>query len=186
MTVTATPPGAVFGILPTTQTDASGAFRLAGLLPGRTRVDAFNERAFYSERAHLCDGHGGDMVELPAGGEIQGVVLTVRPGGRLHVEAKDAAGVEVDHLNVLLECDGVPSRYIYGGTVLNYWVVPPEPIRLCVSAKGYEATWYGGNGTFSRSVPIALKPREVFTAAMALRPLSAGAADSSCYADPRR
>ncbi len=51
ITVTATPPGAVFGVVPTTQTDASGAFALAGLLPpGDTRIDAFKESAFLFQK----------------------------------------------------------------------------------------------------------------------------------------
>ncbi len=104
----------------------------------------------------------------------------------MHVEARDPAGVPIDHVNARLECDGAPSRYMEGGTVDDNWLVPPVPIRLCISAKGFEATWYGGNGTFSQSVPIMLKPREVLTTSVALRPLSRDTADASCYADPRR
>jgi len=82
VTVQATPPGPIAGILPHTQTDAEGRFAFAGLQSGHTYVHAFKEEAFYPNTLfNFWDGEGMAEVELPVGKEVSGVVVTLKPAG---------------------------------------------------------------------------------------------------------
>ena len=188
VTVNARPPGGLGAILPHTQTDAEGRFALAGLLPGHTYVSAFDEKAFYPDAAsNFWDGQGVAEIDLPVGGEVSGIMLTLKPVGRLEVKAENAASrAGIDQIAIRLERDGAPNRWIAGTKRGDWWLVPTGPIRLCVSAEGFEATWYGGDGSFQRSVPITLTPRQVFTATVSLRPLTRPAADSTCFSGRSR
>jgi hypothetical protein len=183
ITVTATPPGPILTMLPRTQTDANGRFALAGLLSGRTYVHAFDEQAFYPDTAsNFWDEQGVAEVELPAAREVSGIVVTLKPVGRLEVKARDAdSGAAIDHIAVKLERDGEPNRWISGSRMGDWWLVPTAAVRLCVSAKGFMAAWYGGDGSFARSTPITLAPRQVFVATASLRSLPTGVAEATCF-----
>ena len=183
VTVQATPPGPIFGILPHTQTDAEGQFAFAGLLPGHTYVNALNEEAFYPDASsNFWDREGAAEVELPVAKEVSGVVLTLKPVSRLEVKARNAeTGADIDQIYIRLERDGAPNRSIGGGRLGNWWLAPTAPIRLCVSAKGFEANWYGGDGSFSRSTPITLMPRQAFTAIVSLRPIALPTSVTNCF-----
>jgi hypothetical protein len=184
VTVQATPPGPLAARLPHTQTDVEGRFALAGLLPGHTYVNAFDEEAFYPNATlNFWDQQGAAEIELPVGQEVSGIILTVRPVGRLEVKARNAAsGADVDQITIRLERDGAPNRWLEGSKQGNWWLVPTVPVRLCVSANGFEPTWYGGNGSFPGSMPITVTPRQIFTATVSLQPLARGAArDTTCF-----
>jgi hypothetical protein len=170
------------GMLPWTQTDAKGRFALAGPFPGHVHVNAFNEKAFYpNASSNLWDGQGVAEVELPVGGEVSDIVLKLSPVGRLQVKAKNAVtGAVIDSLGVSLERDGAPNRGTGGGTWDDSWLVPTVPIRFCVTKEGFQAAWYGGDGSFEKSLPITVAPRRVFTAMVPLWPLNSAAANSTC------
>jgi hypothetical protein len=182
VTVQATPPGPIGAMLPHTETDAEGRFALAGLLPGHTYVNAFDEKAFYPNAgSNFWDGQGVAEVELPVGGEVSGIVLKLTPVGRLEVKARNAVtGAVIDSLGVHLERDGSPNRWMGGGMADDLWLVPTAPIRLCVTKEGFQAAWYGGDGSFQGSVPITVAPRQVFTVIVLLRPLTGSAGDATC------
>jgi len=171
------------GMLPWTQTDAKGRFALTGILPGHIYVNAFNEKAFYpNANSIFWDGRGVAEVELPVGGEVSGIVLKLSPVGRLQVKAKNAVtGAVIDSLGVSLERDGAPNRSMGGGTLDDSWLVPTVPIRFCVTKEGFQAAWYGGDGSFEKSLPITVAPRRVVTATVPLWPLNSTAANSTCY-----
>ncbi len=172
--VTATPPGPMAAILPNTRTDSQGHFELAGLRPGRTWVEASKEDAFYPiVRSNLWDGQGSVRVEVPAGGEISGIQLTVKPVGRLEVRAINAdTGSAIDLIDVRLKRDGAPNRWEEGGKLGNWWLVPIAPIRLRVWANGFQPAWYGASdGSMEKSVPITLTPRQILVVQVPLRPL---------------
>ena len=158
------------GQLPWTLTDAKGRFALTGILPGHIYVNAFNEKAFYpNANSIFWDGQGVAEVELPVGGEVSGIVLKLTPVGRLQVKAKNAAtGAVIDSLCVSLERDGASNRGMGGGTVDDSWLVPTVPIRFCVTKEGFQAAWYGGDGSFERSLPSTVAPRRVVTATVPL------------------
>ena len=64
VTVRATPPGAIAGILPNTRTDTRGRFALAGLLTGHTYLSASKEEAFYPDTwGNFWDAQGSAEVE---------------------------------------------------------------------------------------------------------------------------
>jgi hypothetical protein len=169
-------------MLPWTQTDAKGRFALAGPFPGHVYVNAFNEKAFYpNASSNLWDGQGVAEVELPVGGEVSDIVLKLSPVGRLQVKAKNAVtGAVIDSLGVSLERDGAPNRGTGGGTWDDSWLVPTVPIRFCVTKEGFQAAWYGGDGSFEKSLPITVAPRRVVTATVPLWPLNRAAEDSTC------
>jgi hypothetical protein len=183
ITVQASPPGSVFGVLPHTQTDVNGRFALVGLPPGHTYVNAFDEEAFYpNARSNFWDGEGAAEVELPSGGEASGIVLTLKPVGRLDVKATTTdSGTAVDHIGIRLEREGEPTRWISGSAMGNWWLIPTAAVRLCVQAKGFVPTWYAWDGSFVRSKPITVKPRETLTAVVWLRPVPKGAAQTTCF-----
>ena len=57
-------------------------------------------------------------MELPSGGEVSGIVLTLKPVGRLEVKATTTdSGIAVDHIAVRLERDGEPTRWISGSSM---------------------------------------------------------------------
>jgi hypothetical protein len=172
-TVSAWPPGPLGAIVPHTLTDAKGTFALAGLLPGRTFVSAANEEAFYpSAVLGLWDEQGSAEVYVPAGGAVSGILLALKPAGRLQVEARNGlTGEVIDAISVRLERDGAPEKWMAGSKAGNWWLVPTAPIRLCVDAQGYRPAWY--------REPLTLSPRQVFTAVVALYPAS-GPAPESC------
>ena len=59
-------------------------------------------------------------VELPSGGEASGIVLTLKPVGRLEVRATTTdRGTAVDNIAVRLERDGEPTREISGRATLG-------------------------------------------------------------------
>ena len=182
VTVKATPPGPIGAVLPHTQTDAKGRFALDGLLPGHTYVNAFNEEHFYADASsNFWDGQGAAEVELPVGGEVSGIVLKLTPAGRLHVAAKSATDQAViGQIGVRLERDGAPSRWMTSSKLGNWWLVPTAPILLCVEAEGFQAAWYGRDGSFDHSVPITLTPNRVFRAMVSLRPLNSATTDATC------
>ena len=182
ITVQASPPGPIFGVLPKTQTDGSGRFVLVGLPPGHTYVNAFDEEAFYPNAAsNFWDGEGAAEVELRSGGEVSGIVLTLKPVGRLEVKATTTdRGTAVDHIAVRLEREGEPTRWISGSSMGNSWLIPTAAVRLCVQAEGFFPTWYGSDGSFVRSKPITGKPREILTAVVWLTPVPKGAAQTTC------
>ena len=171
------------GQLPWTQTDAKGRFALTGIPPGHTYVNAFNEKAFYpNASSNFWDGQGAAEVELPVGGEVSGIVLKLSSVGRLQVKAKNAVtGAGIDSLGVSLERDGASNRWMGGGTVDDSWLVPTVPVRFCVKKEGFQAAWYGGDGSFEKSLPITVAPRRVVTAMVPLWPLNRAAEDSTCY-----
>ena len=181
--VQASPPGPVIGVLPHTQTDVSGRFALVGLLPGHTYVNAFDEEAFYPNAAsNFWDGEGALEVELPSGGEVSGIVLTLKPVGKLEVRATTTHSVTpIDHIAVRLERDGEPTRWISGSKMGNSWLIPTAAVRLCVQAEGFFPTWYGWDGSFVRSKPITVKPREILTAVVWLTPVPKGTAQATCF-----
>ena len=183
ITVTAMPPVAIGAKLPRTQTDANGRFALAGLIPGHTYVQAFDEKAFYPDAAsNFWDGQGVAEIELASGREVSGVLLTLKPAGRLEVKARDAdSGAEIDQIVVRVERDGEPNRWISGSKMGDWWLVPTAAVRLCVQAKGFMAVWYGWNGSYARSTPITLAPRQIFVATVSLVSLPAGAAEATCF-----
>jgi len=170
------------GMLPSTHTDAKGHFALVGLLPGHTYVNAYNEPAFYPDASsNFFDEDGMAWVELPTGGEISDIVLKLKPAARLHVKARNAVTqAPIGQIVVSLERDSERNRSMGGGKLGDLWLVPTAPIRLCVTAESFQAAWYGGDGTFQRSVPITLAARQVFTAMVSLRPLKRAAAESTC------
>jgi hypothetical protein len=172
----------VIGVLPHTQTDVSGRFALVGLLPGHTYVNAFDEEAFYPKAAsNFWDGEGAAEVELPSGEEVSGIVLTLKPVGRLEVKAITTdSGIAVDHISVRLERDGEPTRWISASSMGNSWLIPTAAVRLCVQAEGFFPSWYGSDGSFVRSKPITGKPREILTAVVWLTPVPQGAAPTTC------
>ena len=182
ITVTATPPGPLGAVLPRTQTDANGRFALVELLPGHTYVQAFDEEAFYPDTSfNFWDGQGVAEIELASGREISGLVLILKPAGRLEVKARDAAsGAAIEQIAVRLERDGEPNRWISGSKMGDWWLVPTPAVRLCVEAKGFMAAWYGRDGSFARSRPIMLAPRQVFVATVSLVSLSTGVAEATC------
>jgi hypothetical protein len=145
--IQASPPGPVFGVLPHTQTDVSGRFALVGLLPGHTYVNAFDEEAFYPKAAsNFWDGEGAAEVELPSGGEVSGIVLTLKPVGRLEVNATTTdSGIAVDHIAVRLERDGEPTRWISGSSMGNSWLIPTAAVRLWRPGGGFlsHMVWFG-------------------------------------------
>jgi hypothetical protein len=174
MVVTATPPGPIAAILPNTRTDSQGHFALAGLVPGHTGVMAGNEGAFYPQaRSNFWDGQGAAQVEVPIGGEISGIQLTVRPVGRLEVRAINTdTGLAIDLIDVRIERDGAPDRWMEGGTLGNWWLVPTAPIRFRVRANGFQPAWYGASdGSMEKSVPITLTPRQILVVQVPLHPL---------------
>jgi hypothetical protein len=145
-------------------------------------VNAFEEKAFYpNASSNFWDDEGGAEVELPDEGEVSDVVLTLKPVGGLKVKAKNTAnGAAIAGIGVRLERDGTPNRWIQGGRWDDSWLVPTAPIRLCVDAAGFQPAWYGGDGSFERSVPITLSPRQAFTAVVSLRPLNRVAGHMLC------
>jgi hypothetical protein len=167
-------------------------------MEGLVSVVASNEDAFYPEPfSNIWDGRRSALVEVPSGGQATGIVLVLEPAGRLEVIAKNAAtGDVIDRINVHIERDGEPSRSMggmrgswssVGGRLeankpANWWMVPTEPIRVCVTAEGFESAWYGADGSFGRSVPLKLSPHQIFTATVSLRPLDGAPrdADGSC------
>ncbi len=172
--VRATPPGPIAGILPNTRTDSQGHFELAGLIPGHTWVEASKEDAFYpGVISNLFDGQGSVKVEVPVGGEISGIQLTVKPVGRLEVRAINAdTGDAIDLIGVRLERNGAPNRGEGGGKLGNWWLVPIAPIRLRVEANGFEPAWYGASdGSMEKSVPITVSPRQILVVQVSLHPL---------------
>ena len=166
--------------MPHTETDDRGRFALAGLLPGHTYVSAFNEEAFYPNADFgPWDRQGIAELELPVGGEVSNIVLSLKPVGRLEIRARDAAtGALIEHPAVIWEVAGAPNRVFGGSRMDNWWLAPTSPVHVCVTAKGYQAAYYGGNGSFEDSVPITLKPRQVFIATLLLQPV-VGA--STCF-----
>ena len=167
--------GTLATVLPHTRTDANGRFALAGLLAGRTYVNAYDEQAFYPDASsNFWDGQGGAEIELPVGGEVSDIVLRLTPVGRLEIKARNAVtGEIIGQTGARLERDGAPNRCMSGGRQGNWWLVPTAPIRLLVMAgAGFQPAWYGGDGSFEKSVPITLARRQVFTARVSLRPRS--------------
>jgi hypothetical protein len=154
-----------------------------GLLPGHTYVNAFDEEAFYPDAtSNFWEGEGVAEVELPSGGEVSGILLTLKPVGRLEVKATAAdRGTAVDHIAVRLEREGEPTRSISASSVGNSWLIPTAAVRLCVDAEGFFPTWYGSDGSSARSKPITVKPREIFTAVVWLTPMPKGAAQATCF-----
>jgi hypothetical protein len=183
ITVQATPPRPIGAILPHTRTDMSGRFVLAGLLPGHTYVNAFDEEAFYPNAiSNFWDGEGAAEVELPSGGEVSGIVLTLKPVGRLEVKAATGdSDTAVGHIAVRLERDGDSTRWISGSKTGNSWLIPTAAVRLCVQAEGFFPTWYGGDGSFVRSKRITVKPREIFAAVVWLTPVPKPAVQPTCF-----
>ncbi len=172
--VTATPPGPIAGILPNTRTDSQGHFELAGLIPGHTWVGASKEDVFYPNvRSNLWDDQGSIKVEVPVGGEISGIQLTVKPAGRLEVRAINAdTGSAIDLVNMRIERFDASNRSEEGGRLGNWWLVPTSPIRLRVGANGFQPAWYGASdGSMEKSVPITLSPRQILVVQVSLRPL---------------
>jgi len=170
--VTATPPGPIAARLPNTVTDAEGHFALAGLLPGKTYVQASKEEDFYPDALFgLWDPQGTAVVEVPLGGEVAGIVLQVRPCASLEIKAADAiTGDTIQHLTVRLERDGEPNRWVSGSAKNNVWLVPTAPIRVMVSARGYQSAWYGEDGPTGQAEPIVLAPRQQFIITVLLHP----------------
>ena len=183
ITVQASTPGPIIGVLPRTQTDVTGRFVLGGLVPGHTYLNAFDEEAFYPNAAsNFWNGEGAAEVESPSGGEVSGIVLALKPVGRLEVIARTTdTGTAVDHVAVRLERYGEPTRWISGSKMGNSWLIPTAAVRLCVEAKGFFPTWYGWDGSFMRSKPITVKPREILTAEVWLTPVPKGAAQATCF-----
>jgi hypothetical protein len=183
ITVQASPRGPIAAVLPHTQTDVNGRFVLVGLLPGHTYVNAFDEEAFYPNAAsNFWDGQGAAEVELPSGGEVSGIVLTLKAVGKLTVRATTAdGGIPIDHIAVRLERDDEPTRWISGSKMGNSWLIPTAAVRLCVQAEGFFPTWYGWDGSFMRSKPITVKPHEILTAVVWLTPVPKRAAQATCF-----
>ena len=172
--VKATPPGPIAGILPNTRTDSQGHFELAGLIAGQTWVAASKEDAFYPiVRSNLFDGQGSTKVEVPVGGEISGIQLTVKPAGRLEVRAINAdTGDAIDVIDMRIERFDASNRREEGGRLGNWWLVPTAPIRLRVGANGFQPAWYGASdGSMDKSVPITLSARQILVVEVSLHPL---------------
>jgi len=54
-------------------------------------------------------------IDLPVGGEVSGIMFTLKPVGRLEVKAKNAASrAGIDQIAIRLERDGAPNRWIAG------------------------------------------------------------------------
>jgi len=172
--VTATPPGPIAGILPNAQTDSQGHFELAGLRSGHTWVEASKEDAFYPiVRSNLFDSQGSVKVEVPVGGEISGIQLTVKPVGRLEVRAINAdSGDAIDLIDMRIERFDASNRREEGGKLGNWWLVPTSPIRLRVEANGFQPAWYGASdGSMEKSVPLTLSARQILVVQVSLHPL---------------
>lgn len=170
--VTARPPGAFAGKLPNTETDGEGHFVLAGLAPGQTYVQASKEEDFYPDaQSYFWDRQGAAEVKVPVEAEVSGILLQVRPCARLEINAVDATtGAAIQVFTVRLERDGAPDRSVSGATWNNLWLVPTAPIRVMVSANGYQSAWYGEDGPTRQVVPIVLAPRQNFSITVWLRP----------------
>ena len=132
ITVQAQPPGPLSAMLPHMQTDRDGRFALAGLLPGYTYVNAFDEERFYPDAGfNFWDGEAVAEVELPVAGELSGIVLTLKPVGRLQIIARNAAdGASIDDIGTSLERDGEPNRSMGGGSMGNWWLaISAQPLE---------------------------------------------------------
>ncbi|HLN04204.1 MAG TPA: carboxypeptidase-like regulatory domain-containing protein [Bryobacteraceae bacterium] len=162
----------IMGKVPHALTDSQGRFALAGLLPGRTSVDASKEEDFYPDRLlGLWDSQTSSEIEVPSGGEVSGIVLKISPAGRLEVKARNAVtGADIDAITIRLERDGPPDRWIEGSRLGNQWLVPAAPIRLRVQTKGFQPAWYGGDGSLEQAMPITVSPRQVMMVVVFLVP----------------
>jgi len=165
--------GLHFGFVPQTQTDASGYFFVAGVYPGRTLVNAFDEENFYPDALPaLWDREGVVEVDVLPGQEVTGVLLALKPGGgRLIVNAVNAeTGASIRNISALIERAGEPDRWIDANRAGNWWLVPTSPVRICISAEGFRPSWYGRDGSFAQSIPIRVSVRDVFVAKFLLQP----------------
>jgi hypothetical protein len=185
--VQAAPDSPTGAILPHTLTDEHGRFKLVGLLPGRTSLNAqsedpFDESSFYPNTlANFWDHYGVGEVDLPEGGDVAGIVLRIKPAARLVVKARNAAtGAEIGDVGVWMVRVGDPSAWQSGTSRGNSWLVPTAPIRLCIAAHGFQPAWYGGDGSPQQSQEITLAPRQSFVASISLRPLDSSAVYSGC------
>lgn len=169
-TVRATPLGVILVYaLPNTRTDASGRFSLTGLRPGRTYLHAAKEDAFYPE-AVWSGGAGSAEVDIPAGGEISGILLKVAPAARLEAKATDAdTGAAIHSVGFYIERVGEPTPWMGGGHAGGWMLVPTEPIRVRFDANGYKPAWYSEGNSGGQPSPLRLAPRQVLTIAIQLR-----------------
>jgi hypothetical protein len=182
ITVQATPPGPIVAVLPHTQTDASGRFVLVGLLPGHIYLNAFDEEAFYPDaKSNFWEKEGVAEVDLPPGGEVPGILLALKPVGRLDVAASRGSGTSVGDIAVRLERDGEPTRWISGKKLSSSWLIPTAAVRLCAWAEGFFPSWFGWDGSFAWSKPIRVKPRETFAVVVWLTPMPKRAAQATCF-----
>ncbi|HEY1218073.1 MAG: carboxypeptidase-like regulatory domain-containing protein [Bryobacteraceae bacterium] len=173
-TVRATPTGVILAtIVPNTRTDAKGRFALAGLLPVHTYLHAGKEDAFYPNTSYPVwnAGAGSAEVDVPEGGEISGILLKVAPAARVEVKATDAGtGAAIHSVGFHIERDGSPERWMDGGHIGDWTLVPTEPIRLRVDARGYEPAWYSEGNAGGQASPLRLAARQVLTIAIQLSP----------------
>jgi protocatechuate 3,4-dioxygenase beta subunit len=126
-----------------TTTGSGGEYRLEGLWPVRTRVEA-SAPTFMPGRWQTRDEHGylREQVALTAGRTIEGIDIALRGGGvRVEGVVRDIAGGEIEGALVL--ADG--RRSIQRGTAVaetdetghfELWVAPGS-LRITAMAEGY-------------------------------------------------
>ena len=110
------------GILPQHANGFARFSELAGLIPGHT-CEASKEDAFYpGVISNLFDGQGSVKVEVPVGGEISGIQLTVKPAGRLEVGGERRHRGRDRSVNMRIERFDASNRWEEGGKLGNWWL----------------------------------------------------------------
>ena len=152
ITVRATPHVPMAAAAPHTKTDAQGRFAFSGLIPVETSVQAFEEQSFYPDTDpfwKFWDGEGSAEMTVPPGAEAS-VGITLRPAGRLDVDARDVnTGQAIEQISIhLVRVDSQARMMAFADLLRNWRLIPSAPVRLCVEAHGYHAAWYGPDGAF--------------------------------------
>jgi hypothetical protein len=165
------------GTLPRTTTDQQGNFFLDGVPPGTHMIYASKETEGYPSPYLAFFGVGNTATpKVTVENKQVTEKVEVRLGPKaasLGGEIKDADTHQpVDSAEIILSREDNPENYFSFGPSQDgkfQRLIPPAPLRMKVSAPGYEDWYYGKDGSKGESGVIKVEPNTSKDVEIALR-----------------
>lgn len=172
------------GALPLAYTDEQGNFFLDGVTPGTHVIFASKEEAGYPSTYlafFIVDPDAILKVNVNNKQVTESVLVRLGPkAGRLIAHVVDAETTRpVEEAEVIFYREEKPADYFSFG--LNKepgkfeHLLPSLPLRMKISAPGYDDWFYGQDGTKERADILLLAPDTTKELAISLRPMKRGA-----------
>lgn len=160
-TVTAAPAGDE-GRTQQVQTDARGAFRISGLVPGDYFFVA--SRPGYGQVFYGGSVRREDATPLTVGANVASVEFVLKPIGAIFGVVKNRAGAPVSGARVIAEPLNGSKRYVVRTDEAGAYVLPDMPsgdYRIRVMADDYMPIYYDGAQTSERARAIRVLADDV-------------------------